>query len=53
MKLTQILAIAALLNTSIEEVNAIRRHHHHHRGHLVQLDKGDDLLQKDPKFAEL
>merc|ERR1719503_315793 len=56
MKLTQILAIAALMNTDMQEVAAVRRHHHHHhhsRPRFVQLAKGDDLLQKDPKFAAM
>lgn len=56
MKLTQILAIAALMNTDMQEVAAVRRHHHHHhhsRPRFVQLGKGDDLLQKDPKFAAM
>jgi len=57
MKLAQILAIAALLGTDTEGVAAIRRHHHHHhahrRPHFVQMDKSEDILQKDPKFAEL
>lgn len=57
MKLSQVLVIAAFLSTDLQGVAAIRRHHHHHhrhvRPHLVQVDKGDDLLQKDPKFAAL
>jgi hypothetical protein len=56
MKLTQILAIAALMNVDSQQVAAVRRHHHHHhhsRPRFVQLAKGDDLLQKDPKFAEM
>ena len=55
MKLAQILAVAALLNTDIEGVSAIRRHHHHHhhRPRFVQVDKNEDILQKDPKWAEL
>ena len=57
MKLAQILAVAALLNTDMQGVSAIRRHHHHHR-HLhrprfVQVDKNEDILQKDPKWKEL
>ena len=58
MKLTNLIAIAALLGTSVEEVYAIRRHHHHshiYRPHFVQTeaDKVDDIQTKDPKFAEL
>lgn len=53
MKLTQLIAIAALLNASIEEVAAVRRHHHHHRPHLVQMGKIDDIHTKDPAFADL
>lgn len=57
MKFANIIAIAALLGTSVEEVVAIRRHHHHHRGLTgdlyAQLEKVDDIEAKDPKFAEL
>jgi len=47
-----LIAIAALLNSSIEEV-AARHHHHHHSPHLVQVGKVGDIHTKDPKFAEL
>merc|ERR1719353_2269168 len=57
MKLAQLFAIAALLNTDLEGVNAIRRHHHHHSHHarprFVQVDKNEDILQKDPKWEEM
>ena len=54
MKFANIVAIAALLDTTVEEVSAIRRHHHHHTGDLyAQLDKVDDIEAKDPKFAAL
>jgi len=55
MKLAQLFAIAALLNTDLEGVAAIRRHHHHHhhRPRFVQVDKNEDILQKDPKWEEL
>jgi len=54
MKLAQLFAIAALLNTDLEGVSAIRRHHHHHhRPRFVQVDKNEDILQKDPKWEEL
>merc|ERR1719353_103723 len=57
MKLAQLFAIAALLNTDLEGVNAIRRHHHHHSHHarprFVQVDKNEDILQKDPKWQEM
>lgn len=54
MKLSQIIAIAALLNVAVEEVAAIRRHHHSHHYGLVQTDKaGDDIKLKDPAFATL
>lgn len=54
MKLAQLFAIAALLNTDLEGVAAIRRHHHHHhRPRFVQVDKNEDILQQDPKWAEL
>jgi len=53
MKLSSVIAIAALLGASVDEVAAIRRHHHHHRPHLVQIGKVDDIHTNDPKFAEL
>lgn len=54
MKFANIIAIAALLGTSVEEVVAVRRHHHHHTGAIyAQLAKVDDIEAKDPKFAEL
>ena len=55
MKISQLIAIAALLNTNIEEVAAIQvnRHHHHHHQHYIQTSGNEDILTKDPKFAEL
>ena len=54
MKLAQLLAVAALLNTDMQGVSAIRRHHHHHhRPRFVQVDKNEDILQKDPKWKEM
>ena len=54
MKFANIIAVAALLGTSVEEVVAVRRHHHHHTSAIyAQLAKVDDIEAKDPKFAEL
>ena len=51
MKLTQLIAVAALLNVNVDEVAAIRRHHHHHNYELV--NKVTDIHLNDPAFKEL
>lgn len=51
MKLSQIIAIAALLEGS-EAVRRHHRHHHVHRPEFMQVAK-TDILQADPKFAAL
>jgi Fe2+ or Zn2+ uptake regulation protein len=48
-----LIAIAALLGSSVEEVYAIRRHHHHSHHNMLQTEKVDDMQTKDPKFAAL
>jgi hypothetical protein len=61
MKITKLLAVAALINNmSLNDVAAVRhhrRHHHHHQQqphqHLIQTEKIDDIHTKDPRYMEL